>query len=359
MNENVFSKLAKVLDTLPNGFPATPTGIEIKILKKIFLPEEAELFCDLRLNPETAEEVAKRTGRPTEGLEDSLTRMYKRGEITVENRRGVKTFRMMPWIIGIYEFQLKRMDKEFAQMCEEYSMYWGAQFLKHGPRVMQVIPIEREIPVRQEALTYEQVSNMIDKGFSFMVNECICRKKQGLLGQRCDKPLETCLGIDPQPDFYKDHPWGGRVISKQEAYDVLRNAEEAGLVHMTSNVESGHWFICNCCGCCCGLLRAVNMGLPNVVNSYYYAEINAEQCDACGICAEERCQVHAIEESNGAFRVKRDRCIGCGLCVTACPSEAISLFRKKPEEIHVPPKDGMGWLEERARQRGVDYSAYK
>ena len=101
------------------------------------------------------------------------------------------------------------------------------------------------------------------------------------------------------------------------------------------------------------------MGLCNVINSYYYAEIDAEQCDACGICVEERCQVRAIEESNGTFRIKRERCIGCGLCVTACPSEAISLFRKKPGEIHPPPKDEMAWLEERARERGVDYSAYK
>ena len=80
MSDEIYHKLAKVLDTLPSGFPATESGIEIKILKKIFTPEEADLFCDLRLTPENAEQIAKRTGRPIEGLEEMLISMWKRGK---------------------------------------------------------------------------------------------------------------------------------------------------------------------------------------------------------------------------------------------------------------------------------------
>ena len=133
------------------------------------------------------------------------------------------------------------------------------------------------------------------------------------------------MGMNSEPGFYGNHPWGGRVISKEEAYEVLRKSEEAGLVHMTSNVASGHGYICNCCGCCCGLLRGVNMGLPNVVNSYYYASINSELCSSCGICAEERCQVNAIEEGEDAYNIIKDKCIGCGLCVTTCPERCHSV----------------------------------
>ena len=173
MSDEVYHKLAKVLDTLPNGFPSTDSGVEIKILKKIFTPEEAELFCDLRLTLETADQIAERTGRPLEGLEEKLTSMWERGEIWGQIIDGVKSFRMVPWIVGIYEYQMNRMDREFCEMCEEYSMHFGAQMVSFGPRIMQVIPIENEIPSMQEALPYEQASTLIENAQSFMINPCI------------------------------------------------------------------------------------------------------------------------------------------------------------------------------------------
>ncbi len=359
MSDEAYYRLAKVLDTLPSGFPATESGIEIRILKRIFTPEEADLFCDLRLTAETAAEIATRTDRPLVGLEEKLISMGERGELWAYQSQGVWNFKMAPWVIGIYEFQLKRMDREFAKMCEEYSMYWGADFMKHGPQMMQVIPIEKEIPVKQEALTHQQVTNLIEQSKSFMVNECICKKKQGLLDKPCTKPLEVCLAMDPEPGRLEKSLWGGRIISKEEAYEVLRKAEEDGLVHLTSNVQSGHWFICNCCGCCCGVLRVVNMGFPQILNSHYYAEIDSELCLACGICADERCQVKAIKKGEDSCSVIKEKCIGCGLCATTCPEEAIRLVHKEPQDLVYPPKDEDAWLEERGRQRGMDYNAYK
>jgi NAD-dependent dihydropyrimidine dehydrogenase PreA subunit len=359
MSDEMYYRLAKVLDTLPSGFPATKSGIEIKILKKIFTPEEADLFCDLKLTPETADQIAERTGRPLEGLEEKLTSMWQKGEISGFKLGGVLLFKMVPWVVGIYEFQLNRMDREFAEMCEEYSMYWGRQFMRRGPQIMQVIPIEKDIPVKQEALTYQQVSNLIESSQSFMVNECICKKSQGLLDKPCTKPTEVCLGMAPLPDVFENHPWGGRILTKEGAYEVLSKAEEAGLVHLTSNVESGHYYICNCCGCCCGILRAISTGAPNVVNSHYYAKIDPDKCSACGICADVRCQVQAIKEDGGIYSVIKARCIGCGLCASTCPEEAIGLNHKEPEELTYPPQDEQAWFEERGRQRAVDFSAYK
>ena len=361
MSDEIYYRLAKVLDTLPNGFPTTDSGVEIKLLKKIFRPEEAELFCDLKLTFETAEQIAHRTGRPPEGLERMLTTMWERGQIFGVKLGDVKLFRMVPWAFGIYEFQLPHMDRELAEMCEEYMKVYGKQFLEKEPQFMQVIPIEREIPARHEALTYEKVSSIIETGRSFLLNECICKKEQGLLDNPCEKPLEVCLGIAPVPGVF-DNTRVGRAISKEEAYEVLRQSEEAGMVHLTWNVESGHFFICNCCGCCCGVLRGINdLGIPasKVVNTYYYAEIDPDACETCGTCADERCQVNAIEEGEEAYQVIKERCIGCGLCVTTCPSEAIKLVRKQPEELVPPPKDEMAWYEERGHQRGVDFSAYK
>ena len=124
-----------------------------------------------------------------------------------------------------------------------------------------------------------------------------------------------------------------KLFNREGAYGVLKKAEEAGLVHLTSNIESGHWFICNCCECCCGVLGASNMGFENVTNSHYYAVIDPSLCDACGTCADERCQVNAIEEGEDIYNIIKEKCIGCGLCVSTCPSEAIELLRKQPEEI--------------------------
>ena len=111
------------------------------------------------------------------------------------------------------------------------------------------------------------------------------------------------MGMNEEPGYFENHPWVGRTISKNEAYEVLKKAENAGLVHMTCNLESGHSYICNCCGCCCGFLRAANMGIPNVVNSHYYAQIDPDNCDACGTCADERCQVSAIEEGEDEYKI--------------------------------------------------------
>ena len=177
----------------------------------------------------------------------------------------------------------------------------------------------------------------------------------------CEKPLEVCMHIAPVEGVF-DNPRVGRKISKEEAYNLLRKSEEEGLVHLTWNVQSGHFFICNCCGCCCEVLRPINeRGIPasTVVYSGHYADIDSDACVACGTCADERCQVNAIEEGEEAYRVIGEKCIGCGLCLTTCPSEALQLVRKEQEKLVAPPLDERAWYEERGRQRGVDFSNYK
>ena len=359
MSDDVYHRLARVLDTLPNGFPATESGIEIQLLKKIFRPKDVDLFCDLRLNWETAQQIAERTGRSLAGLEDHLAEMQQRGQIFGVDVGGVKIFKMIPWAFGIYEFQLDRMDRELAEMCEAYAKFYGDQFFKNQPQLMQVVPVEKEIQATHEALPYEKVSSIIETGKSFHIQDCICKKEQGLLDNPCNRPLEVCLAIAPIEGVFDDRR-NGRILSRQEAYALIDKCEEDALVHLTWNVKSGHFFICNCCGCCCGVLRSINeWGISNAVNSYYLAEIDPEACAACGTCADERCQVKAIAEGEDAYSVIKEKCIGCGLCVSTCPSEAIQMVRKQPEEIVPPPNDEMDWYEKRGNLRGVDFSKYK
>jgi ferredoxin len=361
MNENVYRRLAGVLDTLPNGFPATGNGVELRLLEKIFTPEEAELFCDLRMSFETAEDISRRTGRPLEGLEEMLKGMAERGQLFALDLGGVSFFKMMPWAFGIYEFQAHRIDREFAELNEEYGPVYARQFFDKSPQLMQTLPVEREISVSQEALPYERISAIIEHAQSFRVADCICKKERGLLGEHCDRPVEVCLAIAPVPGVFENSPHG-RVLTREQAYELIRKTEEAGLVHLTSNLQHGHIYICNCCKCCCGVLRSINnLGIPAglVVNSHHYAVIDEEMCTNCGICAQERCQVNAIEEGPDGFRVVRERCIGCGLCIATCPTVAIRLVRKEQNEIAVPPLTEDEWFQQRADRRGVDYGRFK
>lgn len=359
MNDEPYRRLAAVLDTLPNGFPATKTGIEIRILEKIFTPEEADLFCDLKLHMETPAQIAERTGRPLEGLTERLTAMWKRGEIMGAEIQGVKMFKMLPWVVGIYEFQIDRMDRELAQMVRKYAMHFGPDLMLSNPKVMQVVPVQKSLDTRHRPLSFEQVSGIIESAKSIAINECICNKSRKLLGDGCDKPKEICMGLSTVEGVFDDHPWG-RPITKAEAYEVLRTAEEKALVHLTANVQSDQMFICNCCGCCCPVLGMLKMlGTAEHVNAGYYAEIDPGACSCCGICAEERCQVAAIQAGDETYRVVPQKCIGCGLCVSTCPEEAIRLVAKPLEERVMPPADEEAWMEARAKARGVDFSAYK
>ncbi len=359
MTDEIYLKLAEILDYLPNGFPRTESGVEIKLLKKIFTPDEAELFCDMKMAKETAAEISRRTGRPLQGLDEKLSAMWWKGQIECDPTGEEKRYNLVPWVVGIFEFQVGNMDEEFARLHVEYIKTAGLFFMKKKPQVMQVLPIEKEVPDHNEALPFARVSALIEKSQSFAVNECICKKQSGLIGRGCAKPREVCLLIAEKPGFYDNHPMAGRLITREEARDILNRAEEAGLVHMTANVQEGHWFICNCCGCCCSQLLAARFGWKGAVNSRYFARIDASLCTNCGLCSETRCQVKAIDAVEGHRAVNEEKCIGCGLCVSTCPSGAVTLIHKSAERIIEPPRDEKEWYSIKARNEKKDISKFE
>jgi NAD-dependent dihydropyrimidine dehydrogenase PreA subunit len=360
MSNDVYHRVASVLNTLPNGFPATDSGVEIKLLQKIFTEEEAELFCDLKLTSEAPIQIAERTGRSLEGLDELLTHMWKeKGTVSGAELGPVRVFKMMPWIIGIWEMQVGKMDEEFAQLSEEYYEYFGPEFFSRGPALMRSITVGEDLVPTQQAMAYDKVSGIIETGQSFAVNNCVCKEEERLLNNGCDYPLEVCLSVAPIPGLFEKHPWG-RPISKEQAYEVIAKAEDAGLVHLTSNIQNGHSFICNCCGCCCAVLKGINkLGLKDVVNSDYYSHIDDEECTQCGLCEDDVCQVDAIKEGDLTYQVDKELCIGCGVCLETCPVEAIALEPKSEQDRIPSPADDGDWMDKRGEQRGVDFSTYK
>ena len=355
MSGDVYEQLAQRLDALPNGYPRTESGIELKILKKIYTEEEAEITCSLKLLLQTPEQIAEGLGRDPEGMADKLEDMVKRGEIIGVGPLENRAYQIVPFVFGIYEFQLPRMDKELAELMEEY-IEDGRLFEeigKHKPSIMHTVPIEQAIDAQLEIHPYENVREMMNKAKSFITRDCICRKEQKLLGNDCGKPQANCLSMSlKEGGFGIDYV--GRVVDREEAERIMKEAADAGLVHATINITDDFYHVCNCCTCCCGMLRGTKQfNKPGVLaKSNYYAAIDPDECASCGTCADERCPMEAISESDDAYEVNRERCIGCGVCVPTCPSEAISLVRKPEEECIQAPANMVSWMMERSMETG-------
>jgi Na+-translocating ferredoxin:NAD+ oxidoreductase subunit B len=336
MSEDVYLKLRAFLDTLGSGYPITPTGVEIRILKKLFSPPEAELAVQLKSEPEEVSEIAARLGEEEEALGSRLEEMAQKGLIYRVRKEGKPLYQAFQFVVGIWEFQLKTLDKELSQMIEEYIPYFGMSLMPIKTKQMRVIPVDSSLTGKTKVETYNRIRDLVNAQTTFSVAECICRKEQDLLGKKCSRPRETCLGFGKFSEFYVENKMAKR-ISKAEALRLLDLAEESALVLCPTNSEEPAG-VCCCCPCCCPILKYSKL-MPrpaNVVLSYYEAKIDSALCSACGQCLE-RCQMAAIKKGTGFSEIVDGRCIGCGLCVSGCPTEAISLVAKTGMEA--PPKD--------------------
>jgi NAD-dependent dihydropyrimidine dehydrogenase PreA subunit len=351
VSEKAYERLADALDALPNGFPRTSSGVELRLLAKILSPEEALLASHLTGTRESPDAIARRAGRHTHEVERDLIALAKRGILWPGKVDGGAGFRLAPFIVGIYEAQLGTMDEEMARLYERYLDEGGAEgIMKPLPALHRVLPGINAVEPDQ-ILPYDDVKALIEKGKTFRLRGCICRVQQDLVGDRkCDFPLENCLII-----YGSERPPSPDDISREQALAILDETERIGLVHTTANVMNEIDYVCNCCGCCCAILRGFNeWGIDEAIaRANYLAEADPETCTACEICVE-RCQVAAIRMEDGAARVNPERCIGCGLCVTGCPSDAIELRRKPEADMVEPPVDYGTWERERLRNRGLE-----
>jgi Pyruvate/2-oxoacid:ferredoxin oxidoreductase delta subunit len=342
---DVYQKLAKLLDGLPHGFPATESGVELAILRKIFSPEDAAMALRLKPLPETAAMVARRFRRPTDEVRESLDGMAEHGQIFSFRLRGRRYYALAPFIVGIWEFQLNRLDRELAELFETYAPTLLGSLGSVAPALARVVPVHRRIEARAEVLPYDDLKVLLGGCNSFRVADCLCRKEQALLGKPCNHTSETCMSFSKEPNAYEGMPAWGREITRQQALELLDRLEEEGLVHCTYNVQREPFFVCNCCSCCCGFLRAVNdHGAPYMLaRSNYVSVIDRELCSECGDCDSGRCPVEAIIAGDGGYAVDSGRCIGCGVCALACSFDAIRLVPRPDPERRIPPDTLIDW----------------
>jgi len=353
MSDDVFLKLRQFLNQFPLGFPTSSSGVELKILKRLFTEEEANLVINLTHIPEEVNQISKRTGIDLSYLEDKLELMAKKGLIFRMDRDNKTLYNAIPFMIGIYEYSVKKVDKELAKYYKEYYdiAYQEEMGLSNVPG-FKVVPIEETIESNTILYPYHKLKDSIKKARVISVTDCICRKEARLNGVGCDSPIETCLSFGVAAEYYIENGIG-RKISADEAIKIIEEADKAGLIHAGAN--SKHLSnICNCCPCCCASMRGITeKGLDKhkFMNAMFESIIDEESCISCGTCVE-RCPVKAIEIEDIAV-VSREKCLGCGLCATVCPEEAITLqLREDGEEpFNRVIEMGMAILEGKKRNK--------
>lgn len=349
---NPYKQLAERLNALPNGFPPTDDGAELRLLARLFTPQEAALAAQLRLTLETPAQIAARAGGDPAALRERLKEMARRGLVAVGRAEGGMGYGLLPFVVGIYEMQFSAMDAELARLFEDYYRQAFGQALAMQPPVHRVIPVREAVRVDVEVQPFESAADIVTDAQAWGVLDCICRQQKALIGQPCDHPVDVCMALSQTPGAFDRSP-AIRALSHEEAMATLRRAAEAGLVHSVSNNQQGLWYICNCCACSCGILRGMaDLGMANVVvRSAFVNRVDEALCTGCGLCVE-RCQFDALS-LEGVSRVKESRCVGCGVCVLACPEGVLSLERRPAEEILPPPVTEADWRAERAAARGL------
>ena len=344
--DEVYHELQQHLDNQAIAFPAAQSGAEIRLLKQLFTPDEARLAMHLSYKLRSVKQIydtVKDSGKSLKAIDNMLEKMMGNGLIELHEREGTRYFSNLPLIVGIYERQVKSITPELHKYFEAYmyDLNFLQPFIDTGLPQMRTIPVEKSIHFDRHVTTYDHLTAIVtETNGPFAIHECICRKTAGLKGNSCKKTsrIETCMSLDNWARI-AIRTGAGREISKTEALEIIRQNEADGLVLQPSNTQKVE-YICSCCGCCCGMLGLQKM-LPRPVDYWsttYYATINSENCNACGLC-EERCQVNALksDESLGVYSINLDRCIGCGNCVASCTTGAISLISK--EKAKVPPLD--------------------
>jgi len=366
-SEDIYERLADALDALPHGFPSTPTGVEIRLIKMAFTREEVSLAGQLSRSPETAAEIAKRVGldeaRVTALLESLIPRRLVRLDSPGMSAPGLaptpvageKKYRLGPFLVGWYEANMRLLDKEFAELFEQYVIEGGGErILSPRPGVLGVVPVRGSLkPELMERMEpHLDIDAHLKRHERFLLIDCVCKREKELLhGHSCLLPMKRCgfVGLPPQT------PLGENVIGREEASRLLGELEQAGQVHLafygfTMGADTPQFVgTCNCCICCCGVFAGKTLaGLSEgPQRSNYRAVVAPEECISCGAC-QERCPVEAIaDDENGKSKVDRAECIGCGVCVIGCASGAIEMAPVSAEEWFHVPSSMADWEERR------------
>ncbi|MFW9829743.1 MAG: 4Fe-4S binding protein, partial [Candidatus Thorarchaeota archaeon] len=339
------------------------TNTLLELLKSIITEEQAKFIIKVfnRKPNMNLDEIREKSYLEEDFLINMLNNLQFKGVIvgTESKTTGITVYRLQPPFPGMFEFQLMRpkngpheiklahlFNKLFKEMGQLTSKNYDAivPHFKNFPAIDQVVPVEKEIDSGSDlVLSRLDVKKIIDKYDDIAVALCYCRHEKDLIEEPCkiNAPRQNCFLFGKTAKFSIEKEFA-KAITKQEALKVLREAEDAGLIHKAFHIHQDPdrdlEAICNCCNCCCGVFQLYDKGVsPFHTISNHLAEINEEYCVGCGTC-EEKCPMSTISLEDGLAVVNEETCIGCGVCAHHCPEEAITLKRTVARDVFIPPK---------------------
>lgn len=347
MEDIIYTKMVAAIGHRGGGLPSVRCKEFDALIDDIFTKEDAELFLQMPDDPFSAETLTEITGKDIAQVTKHLEEMADNGVLISAEKDGKRIYITMALLPGMYEYHFHRFNtgdraRKSARIFRDYRDA-VEKIEADTPGIFPTVPWARVIPLNVDIdsniqiKTYDQVRKYIDKAKNIALANCYCRIMGELLDNPCQKPKEVCIAFGPGAVSMAEHGFA-RTISRDEAYKVLDIADQAGLVHCSSNTGKYIDFICNCCTCHCYLLRTVkNAAIPSfAASSSVMAEVVAGECIGCEACIE-RCPMEALISKNDLVAVDNKRCIGCGLCITTCPAGAIVL-RNRPEGLPPPYK---------------------
>lgn len=327
-----------------------------EILEILYTPEEAAIAARLPVRPSRLAKIAERLGMTPEALKPKLDAMCDKGVVMdlVHPETGVVRYFLSPPVVGFFEFSLMRAKdsipkQRMAKALHDYTHYdstfaqevFGHETVLGRALTREALIAEESLP---EVLDWQKATALIEAATEHSVSLCYCRHEAEHMGRACDAKQEVCLTLNAGASFVIRRGFG-RAITKDEALQILHDSRKAGLVQIADNVQNRPTFICNCCGCCCGQLQAINeFGLAGVNPSGFEPELAADRCTGCPLCSQA-CPISAISmvgvrapgQRKNVLRpeINRETCIGCGVCAQACRKDALHMARNdKP--INVP-----------------------